>query len=91
MTTTNTITVSLETLYSIFGRNLKYGVIEHGYQKETDTHYYDLETTSAGIVCMDGEECEVLQILDDRVLLANKAGEEETLFHFSMDEYKALL
>ena len=78
------VTVSLETLYNKFGKDLCYNEIE----KEVDVgnEYFDLYEN--GLVCMDGETCRVDFKNDDKVVLINFDGEVDRYFSLSAEEFE---
>lgn len=47
--------------------------------------YYDLWTND-GLVCMDGETCEIVDIKSDGIVLKNTDGEEEREFSLTFEE-----
>ena len=49
--------------------------------------YYDLYDNS-GVVCMDGESCEIVNIDEDEVLLCNRDGEKEKLFTMNKETFE---
>lgn len=79
--------ISIKMLYEGIGDLLSYGYIEHEFQKETNTHYYDLYDDKGHVVCMDGEECEIY--FDGNLYkLINKNGEVETEFYLTKEEFE---
>ena len=50
-----------------------------------DVEYYDLYTTS-GLVCMDGETCEIIDVKEDCLVLKNKDGERDMTFTLTYEE-----
>lgn len=77
------VCVSLKTLYEEFDGELNEGVIVKSTYADVD--YYDLHHLS-GIVCMDGEECEVINEYDDYFVLVNRNGEEDMEFTLTHEE-----
>ena len=80
------VCVSVQALYNEYGEDLTYNEIE---VSDSTTHgkYYDLYADS-GLVCMDGEECEVIARTNNSILLANRNGEVDTHFELSSEEFE---
>lgn len=79
------VAVDLAILYSKYNGNLIYGEIETVIQDGIE--YYDLYTNGQ-LVCMDGEECEVLETNENFTTLKNINGELETTFKLTIQEFK---
>lgn len=84
--------ISLKMLYDKFNIDgfceLNCGYeIEHSSEEETNTDYYDLIDNYGHIVCMDGENCQVIYEEDkDRYKLINRDGEVDTEFYMTKEE-----
>jgi len=76
------ICISVKALYDKYGEKLSYCNIS-----TEDDGYYDLQTEFSGTVCMDGENCEVIEENDDVVKLLNKDGEINTTFTLTLEEF----
>lgn len=74
--------ISVEALNNKLGEDLSFCKIK------AEGNYYDLLTVESGIVCMDGEECEILSSNDEVVELSNSNGEQTTTFKLTKEEYK---
>ena len=81
------VCVSLQSLYET-GKELSDTTTY--IQKDTDgeLEWFDLHSKLGGVLCMDGEECEIVSIDNDFVTLLNREGDENTEFIFSKDEFE---
>lgn len=78
------VTVSIKTLYeSNFG--VECGWIDTENNEHGEVEYYDLYTTD-GLVCMDGETCEIIDVNEDRITLKNTDGERYMTFTLTYEE-----
>ena len=91
-----TVSISLKALYDngIKGWGEYYIETEPSNEDEIDEPgeaeeygYYDLYDNN-GVVCMDGEDCEIVNIDEDEVLLCNRDGEKEKLFTMSKETFE---
>lgn len=76
--------LSVSALYNEFGENLEYCHIEH--TPDGDNDYYDLHSGSY-LVCMDGEQCQIILQNEDIVELSNTDGEAEKTFRLTAQEF----
>lgn len=83
-----TVCISIKLLYNEFGENLTFCKIKFTPKGEENEHceYYDLQDNNGNILCMDGEECEILDS-SNNVVLKNLNGEISTEFILSNKEY----
>ena len=73
------------------GGELSHACIEHETDRDIDgnpTEHYDLRNNNGDLVCMDGEEVEVIWESEDAVTFLNENGEEPTKFTLSRTEYE---
>lgn len=83
-----TVCVSVEELFST-GRELKDRDLFIEHEKDDEQEWFDLKSTGSGIMCMDGESCEVVEIYENYdVLLKNTDGESVKEFMLSEEEFK---
>ena len=81
------VTVKVSELYKV-GKALTSSELYIGHETDNGEEWFDLISESKGVVCMDGEECEVVKIDNDgKVLLRNNEGETETEFVLSEREF----
>lgn len=73
--------ISVKELFENFGSSLIHTDIVHMGE------YYDLYDKSGKVVCLDGEECNVLSVDDQNVVLENKCGEEPVIFKLLLKEF----
>lgn len=87
LTKTKEVCVSLKSLYET-GKELSDTAIF--IQKDTDgeLEWFDLHSRFGGILCMDGEVCEIVSIDNGLVTLLNKDGEEENEFTLNIEEFE---
>ena len=79
-----TYCVSIKALYDKFGENLPSG---NTIDIVSWDGYYDLRDKHGNLVCMDGEECEVVYELSSRMYkFTNKNGEFDTTFYLTKEE-----
>ena len=78
-----TVCLSIERLYEKYGESLTHCTIS-----TKDEGYFDLRTIEAGIVCMDGEECEVLKDDEFGITLINRDGEADCEFKLTKEEFE---
>lgn len=85
---TKTVCVSVKTLYERYGKNIVNGEIECSPvgQENPTCDYYNLYDRYGQIVCMDGEECEIVDDTND-VLLLNRDGEFDVTFTLTKEEF----
>lgn len=76
--------ISVQSLHKHFGKQLSYCSIA-----TDDEGHFDLRTPSFGIVCMDGEECEVEKKEEGMVHLVNQNGEQPAHFRLTLNEFTA--
>lgn len=81
-----TCCVSIKALYNKFGEHLPSGnCIE--LSQYNDHYYYDLRDEWGNLVCMDGEECEIVYELSSRKYkLTNRNDELDTTFYLTKEE-----
>ena len=83
-----TVCISIASLHnSKYGNNLPSGNhIEISHCNGGD-YYYDLYDKHGNLVCMDGEECEVVYELSSRMYkFTNRNGEFDTTFYLTKEE-----
>ena len=81
-----TACISVQALYNKYGENLPSG---NTVDVDSWEGYYDLRDACGNLVCMDGEECEVVYELASRMYkFANREGEFDTTFYLTPDEFK---
>ena len=78
------VTVSVKTLYEN-NFNVECGWINTENDEHGNIGYWDLYTTN-GLVCMDGETCEIIDVKEDCIVLKNTDGEVDTEFTLTFDE-----
>ena len=77
-----TICIDVHSLYNEFRGETESNTIN------VDGNYYDLETIGQGVVCMDGEEVEIIQVNENDCLLKNDNSEISTIFMLTNEELK---
>ncbi len=78
------VIVSVKTLYeNNFGA--EYGWIDVEDDEQGNRAYWDLYTAN-GLVCMDGETCEIIDVKEDCIVLKNTDGEVDAEFTLTFDE-----
>lgn len=79
------INLSLKSIYDELGGQLEHGEI----LKEIDGEfeYHDLQTSESGTVCMDGEECKIVDIGDFGYELLNMDDNSEHTFILTEIEF----
>ena len=76
--------ISVQSLHKHFGKQLSYCSIA-----TDDEGHFDLRTPSFGIVCMDGEECEIEKKEKGVVHIVNQNGEQPAHFRLTLNEFTA--
>lgn len=76
--------ISLKTLFEATGGELKYGTIEQEFDGEFE--YYDF-VNERGTVCMDGENCQIVNIDENSVTLVAEDEKEINSFKLTHEEY----
>lgn len=77
------VCISIKSLYQEKGMCLNYCQIEHSSEDGGD--YYDLVDSSGTILCMDGEECDVISTNEGSIELCNINS--ATHFQLSKNEF----
>lgn len=78
------VTVSIKALYeNNFGAEC--GWINTEDNEKGEVGYWDLYTTD-GLVCMDGETCEIIEVSEDCIVLRNTDGERDMTFTLTYAE-----
>lgn len=78
------VTVSIKALYeNNFGAEC--GWINTEDNEKGEVGYWDLYTTD-GLVCMDGETCEIIEVNEDCIVLRNTDGERDMTFTLTYAE-----
>lgn len=79
-----TVCISVQALYDKYGENLPSGNTIDVVSWEG---YYDLRDEHGNLVCMDGEECEVVYELSSRMYkFVNRNGEYDATFYLTKEE-----
>lgn len=76
--------ISLKTLFEATGGELKYGTIEQ--ELDGEFEYYDF-VNERGTVCMDGENCQIVNIDENSVTLVAEDEKEINSFKLTHEEY----
>lgn len=77
--------ISIEALYNKFGSALEFCNIKT-IQTNDKSKYFDL-FTNVGLVCMDGESCNIISNDGDVVVLSNEEGEIDYNFMLTIEEF----
>lgn len=78
------VTVSVKALYES-NFSAECGWINTENDEQGNTGYWDLYTTN-GLVCMNGETCEIIDVKEDCIILKNTDGKIDTEFTLTFDE-----
>ena len=74
------VTVKVSELYKV-GKALASSELYIEHESDNDNEWFDLISESKGVVCMDGEECEIISFVDNEgVVFLNKNGEKDMQF-----------
>lgn len=79
----NTVCISVQALYEIFGENLRLNTIS-----TEDDGFYDLYNEHGELACMDGEEVSITEKGDTYISFVNNSGEYSVYFALSHEEAK---
>lgn len=79
------VTVSVKELYesNIVTENV---YIDTENNDNGEIGYWDLYNNKYGLVCMDGETCEIISVNEDSIILKNEDGENDTEFVLTFKE-----
>lgn len=79
------VTVSVKALYesNIIAENV---FIDTEDDENGNTSYWDMYTHKDGLVCMDGETCEIVSVNDNSITLKNEDGEKDVEFILTFAE-----
>jgi hypothetical protein len=80
-----TVCISIEGLYDAFGESLMFGKIRK--TRQDNVVYFDYFDLKYTLVCMDGEEVEVIRDCGDILFLSNKNGEKNCTFALTKKEF----
>lgn len=81
-----TVGISLRALHRVFGDDLTYCYMESGIDEDDGGDYYELYD-SHGLVCLDGEEVQILGSADGKYFLLNTDGEIDREFILTTEEF----
>ena len=79
------VTVSVKELYesNVITENV---YIDTKNDENGNIGYWDLYTDKDGLVCMDGETCEIISVNEDSITLKNEDGEKDMEFVLTFTE-----
>jgi len=79
--------VSMKVSLDIQELNDQLPVLTKGYIRISEPNYYDL-IVQGELVCCDGEECIIVEIKKDKIILKNIEGEHPHIFSLTKEEIK---